>query len=147
MVAVSWLVAQALTDFTPSAALTIVVNFEEILIAFDKASHSSVSPVRSGPADWPIAAGRAGWIAAGATAIWTQAEEIALLRYANDELTPDVLGVHGDGAGRWAGFSCYAVGWLIALRSKGLLSDTGLEIALAQLPGFMWLNEQRICNR
>src|SRR5688500_7549797 len=85
----------------------VVVNFEQIWIAFDRVGRSSDPADESEIADRSITAGRAGWNAAGATENWTEAEELAMRQYVDVELTPDVLAVHGNGAKRWAEFSCY----------------------------------------
>lgn len=66
--------------------------------------------------------------------------------YLRDELPDEELESHGQGAAMWALFASYAIGWIFSLRNDGVLDEEELDLAFAQLPGFMWLHEERISS-
>lgn len=75
---------------------------------------------------------------------WTPAEEAFVLEYARTELSDEALEWYGEGADGVRIFSCVALGAVLAERQRGQMTEAELQLALAHLPGFILLSEERI---
>jgi hypothetical protein len=122
------------------------VNFDEVLLAFEREAFPSHAPDRPALEEACVDAARLGWHGCSPSAAWPVPAEGAVREYFRDELTDDVLATHGQGASRWALFASYATGWLFCLQGHGRLDDLSAANAFATLPGFMWMNAVRVAG-
>jgi hypothetical protein len=120
------------------------VNFDEILLAFEREAPASPGQDRLALEEACVHAAQRGWHGCSPSAAWPVAAEGAVREYFRDDLTEDVLATHEEGASRWALFASYATGWLFCLQGLGRLDEPSALNAFAILPGFMWLHAARV---
>ena len=122
----------------------MAIDFDKILTAFEAARLSSTAKDRAALEEDCVTAARRGWTASSPSTPWPDGAEPAVREYFTEDLTADVLSVHGAGAQRWALFASFATGWLFSMRTRGELDELAAYGAFARLPGFMWMNEERL---
>ena len=122
----------------------MVPKFEPMLAAFKAANLTSGYDDRVELEQACLVAARRGWTEAGPGNSWVEDASTLVQQYFRDELTPEVLQSHENGAASWAMFASFAVGWLLALQNAGSLDERESFTAFATLPGFMWQHEERV---
>jgi hypothetical protein len=90
--------------------------------------------------DFQVKLAIVGFSATSKTERWERPHYEFVRTYRESDLAKEVLGTHGPDAPAWEAFACLAVGALLGARDTGSLSEQNLSLALAHLPGFMWLN-------
>ncbi len=124
----------------------MVPSFESMLTTYYALETTTAFRSRTELEEACVRAAFRGWAEARTEVQWVDDAELVTRQYFRNELTPEVLESHEDGATNWALFASFAVGWLLALQTAGALDSVESLTAFATLPGFMWLHEVRITH-